>query len=608
MVSLAAFDDLVIKILGDCGGRDEELWRFAEKLPNRQALNHPQLTSENAASQSSMTNSASQQFEQSQEMYISNPNMSPNDHNNSAPSSSLRGQDISGRDSAMSIEENSAAEINSTDPSATDQVSDETFAALMYRYWNGVAEVVRSRTQKAADKGAESSNDQNMQKEHGVGAAEQNKVRVPESPDAAMEIATGFLDTHKPVLEQANQEINVSLGKRGRYFLDIWEEEDFLLRNKPKAKLRSLRSWDDLFHAGYSDNHDGCYRDWLLAQQQETKSRLMGAKGGRKKRQCDPIFWSAVVAAFDNTGLKRIVPPPVPVAIHHPAGWGIRPATSPAGAHGDDRGMGDWTVIHPASVRSAQPWRPQHQYQVPPPTITATTMAAGCSSSSSGAGNATDSLHDNGQLEGRRLLRSLGTPAQEPTPQQEQPKKEEIVFYTDFKAARRKQAAQAAASKAGDDLPYNVGDHETGIEDVDDFNLYAAKLTQQLHAEEARNFIRLARLQHVLNLNTAAEELRIKREKYERLVHRAAKRMEPISSDRVVYAYKPTRTQAATQALSRGRGGQGLPKEEGVLRLDVQGNVLPRQGSETAPSSTSQSRYVVVSIEWANCRDFMSLH
>jgi hypothetical protein len=161
------------------------------------------------------------------------------------------------------------------------------------------------------------------------------------------------------------------------------------------------------------------------------------------------------------------------------------------------------------------------------------------------------------------------------------------VKYQDFKNIKRK-AAWAESVDVDSIL-------ESGIEDVDDFNLYAARVQRQLQEEEAANFVRIARLQKIMKLNSHALALSQKRERLEGIVYKAVQRMEPTSADRVMYAFRPGKAAHAPK-LSRSVSAAVQvpvgPQGNGVLRLDVQGKPLQRSQSAdcAVPAVGSQSR------------------
>ena len=129
----------------------------------------------------------------------------------------------------------------------------------------------------------------------------------------------------------------IELGKRGRWYKDVWKEEDYLARSKqPRNSIYGNKSeqldvyplddWSELLY-NYNDDFDGNYQKWLTYVMKKKQSRE--------------------TELFDNNNNPVIVAPPVPSAIHHPAAWGF--------LHNDS---GDGTIdsncIHPASVRRTE--------------------------------------------------------------------------------------------------------------------------------------------------------------------------------------------------------------------------------------------------------------
>lgn len=516
-VSLSAFDDLVIKILGDQGGVDDSLWRFVDQLPDRTSRNI-KTPSKNSVDNPAVQSTQSPILDSATNSHVQNQNLNQTQIRSQGPSPRAT-PSVCGRESAMSLDEFVGEEIEghgSSNAETAVRANSESLAQLVFRYWSSVMHTSAIAEWINSD----------------------DSLKNPPSSTTALDTLALLLQHHTQAISDAKESINVTLGKRGRYFLDIWEEDEFMQRNKTKSKFRSLRSWEDLFYPGYGDTHDGCYRDWLLSELQERKK--INASGGKskKRRSADPIFWSAVMAPSEST-LAHITAPPVPVAIHHPAAWSIRTQgenTLPL----DEKGRINVQFIHPANIRTI-PIFPQHERLLP--SVKSTVM------------------------------------------------KSDHALYTDFKTAKRKPGAVGAytAHEPVVDIN-NVG--SLVVEDVDDFNLYASAVRQQLLQQEAENFVRLARLQHIIVMNEAPLALEKKRERLERIVYRAVLRMEPTSVERVVYAFKPSRAQSATQAMIKERGGLYGDKEpEGVLRLDILGKVIPRRAAEVAmPLQHTQPR------------------
>ena len=53
----------------------------------------------------------------------------------------------------------------------------------------------------------------------------------------------------------------IALGKRGRYYMDVWDEEAFIRKND--LTVPALSSWSDLIN-GYHDDFDSSYKDHMI--------------------------------------------------------------------------------------------------------------------------------------------------------------------------------------------------------------------------------------------------------------------------------------------------------------------------------------------------------
>jgi hypothetical protein len=95
------------------------------------------------------------------------------------------------------------------------------------------------------------------------------------------------------------------LGKRGRRYTDVWNEEDFIHKTKQHHLFRASGDWSSLV-SPHSDTHDGSYRDWTNHQSALLVNKLK--KGFRNFEASDMGF--------------EYISPPVPVAMVHPACWG----------------------------------------------------------------------------------------------------------------------------------------------------------------------------------------------------------------------------------------------------------------------------------------------
>ena len=115
------------------------------------------------------------------------------------------------------------------------------------------------------------------------------------------------------------------LGKRNRLYLDVWKEQDYIERSKQRHRFEPLSRWTDLLK-NYSDNHDGYYRTWMLGQIRP------------RNRYADPFRKSSQA----KEGVK-VISPPVPAAVHHPAAWGLHSRTSPSSS------KSRFEKVHPAA-------------------------------------------------------------------------------------------------------------------------------------------------------------------------------------------------------------------------------------------------------------------
>jgi len=503
LVSSAAFDDTVMKLLGDCGGTDEILWDSLQLVSME--------SSTLRAATGSLTRAANGQF---------NPFAEPD----SQSQSQLTDTVDAGADSAA-------------DGAYTEQRGHlEDPMELIRKYGKSLVASLRSEAGKELSGPPAGTF---TAKSAGGGALSRQKTPTTDlCPTTDLvelvnslcrrQSSTTTQPAHCPQPLQpsppASHCDSVRLGKRGRYFLDVWDEEEFISRLRAPTRLRPLYQWEDLFQEGvYCDNHDGCYRDWLLGHQEAAKTRLNDPKSKKnKRRSTDPIFRYDTGAMTENSGLSAIAPPPVPVAIQHPASWAIIRSSERNAAVGDE-GRIDIGLVHPASISSGVVL-PVHQKQ--------------------------------------------------------------------------RSSAQAAAASIANTTHHAAwgGVSPLDAEDVDDFNVYADRLSQSLRAQEVANFVRLARLQSAIQVhsNPQLRAVQDKRRKLEELMGAAALSMEPTSADRVVYAFKPTKAApgvAQAAVLGRIHGDEMTGRSGEVIRLDFKGNVIPRKlPLETAASSSSQSR------------------
>lgn len=142
----------------------------------------------------------------------------------------------------------------------------------------------------------------------------------PNAPtDQFTSTLTEFAEFHR-----ANSSVpSGSSSDQNRFYLDLWEEMEYLNKLGNSTKLKPLRDWSDLFHQ-YDDAVDGSYREWLLEQLDGKKEQLL--KCPKKKRKIDPIFvpYDLTLSAENKEDLMKVVAPPVPVSAIHPAAWGVR--------------------------------------------------------------------------------------------------------------------------------------------------------------------------------------------------------------------------------------------------------------------------------------------
>lgn len=145
---------------------------------------------------------------------------------------------------------------------------------------------------------------------------------------------------NKDVAEEGEEESGSAiLGKRQRFYLDQWVEEDYLEKSKQMHLFTPMRHWGDLLN-NYSDNHDGFYREWMQARIQPQTHYDDPAKRARKNQK--PV---------------AVLPPPAPSSVHHPAAWGMNtrvdlPPTKNRSAF--------FTKVHPACASDTMVPPPGH--------------------------------------------------------------------------------------------------------------------------------------------------------------------------------------------------------------------------------------------------------
>jgi hypothetical protein len=152
--------------------------------------------------------------------------------------------------------------------------------------------------------------------------------------------------------------------------------------SKMVKRLKPLHHWSDLLR-DYRDNFDGAYREWFLSRQSEREEQLIDEKkrdeallkateerdenGSKKKKKkrllMDPIFRSPAVDTSNTTNssngieltmaerfeLGKLIPPPVPTTVTHPAAWGLRAESHELLPFVNT----DFACVYPASVLAA---------------------------------------------------------------------------------------------------------------------------------------------------------------------------------------------------------------------------------------------------------------
>ena len=89
-----------------------------------------------------------------------------------------------------------------------------------------------------------------------------------------------------PLLD-INGKNGTRLGRRGRHYSEVWQEEDYLEPlSASTQKFQPLSDWGQLLR-NYSDNHDGYYRDWLLQTYRGKLEVLRTSKSFKKRRKSD---------------------------------------------------------------------------------------------------------------------------------------------------------------------------------------------------------------------------------------------------------------------------------------------------------------------------------
>ena len=326
MASAAAVDDIIIKLLGDTGGTDEHFWNSLQTISSENSfqrasssVNHTRTGVEACSSQNDIS------------LDVDGPTAEPE-----TPSSS-----------SSSAQQDDALELIKKYGSSLIESFAHGDKPTAYRPKLGSSDET-ARLISCIQNITTTSNSNSNSTTINNSASETAQSTQPVNNNTTRQIIT------------AQQPVTL-LGKRGRYFLDVWDEEDYLSRIRTTTNLRPLYNWSELFHSSYADNHDGCYRDWLVNCQEAAKVRLNDPKFKKnKKRSSDPIFRHDGVDKVDNQGLAALIPPPVPVAIQHPASWAIRECKANEKNAKNVNAPLDVHTLHPASVTSRTVY-PVHQ-------------------------------------------------------------------------------------------------------------------------------------------------------------------------------------------------------------------------------------------------------
>lgn len=139
----------------------------------------------------------------------------------------------------------------------------------------------------------------------------------------------------------SNENTNtLKLGKRGRWYEDVWQEKDFLFSHLNKSRkvvhpMQQYNNWTECFNH-YCDDHDGQYQRWMINKINSEKlaSEITNQNFSSlplpspSSTNTDTALPSEIeIEIKDATERERInfFAPPVPTSMHHPAAWGPRP-------------------------------------------------------------------------------------------------------------------------------------------------------------------------------------------------------------------------------------------------------------------------------------------
>jgi len=148
---------------------------------------------------------------------------------------------------------------------------------------------------------------------------------------------------------------SATLGARGRFYRDAWDEAEFLRKQAGCESMGVVSDWRTLLPA-YHDDHDGCYQEWLISS---TNDHNHSRRHRVSTREPQYVFRPT---------------PPVPIAVHHPAAWyvGKRPpmpmpvdepdksdsSLSSSSLSSSSSSACPWETMHPGSVAPAAPLKP----------------------------------------------------------------------------------------------------------------------------------------------------------------------------------------------------------------------------------------------------------
>ena len=495
----------------------------------------------------------------------------------------------------------------------------------------------------------------------------------------------------KNVLVDKNKNPLTSLGKRGRYYLDILNEQEYLNKyqdscsnqsnhissivnngnnssyNNNMFKIEPLLDWHDLFADWYSDNHDGFYREWLRNQHVLMRFQIDKLNKNKKFKNnslsaatsnllicntVDPIIRTLSNSSTENYNnhhnhsynyqnhnqiLSRIIPPPVPVSIHHPACWGIKARIT---SYEDIILRGNkklsltfdinninnknlFSFIHPASYSSTivipvhkksstsssvvtassaslkvmkqsqtsnriktttdyhQQQHHHHEHLQQEENLNSASTITSVANNKEILNSNTSSLtlastslaistSDTANVEDKRSVstelyptiastvtpttaaavvnvgvdgnmldygekRSSATDIITTTTVDNKNDNTTIVDSNNLTGNTTTTTATTATTIDNNPIPNSKDDH-----DIDDYNIYVHHIQQELDILEAENFLKLTRLNEILNLKKDVEKLRTKRKVLENLFYDAICKNEFACGEQNLYSIKPS--------------------------------------------------------------------